>query len=211
MLVASYPLERAAERRAQHDAQKREHRDQQHEHAVVDVRRVGEIERREAADRRDRLEIHADPVRAAAEFRVVEEEIEHLREREGHHDEVDALHAHDEHADRERRDSGREHRRRQREPEVGRLVLRRHQAERVRADAEERRVAERDEPGVSDEKVERKREDREDHHLGDELDVERRSPRAETAPAAATVAPSAIGFRFEHCAAANEPVIRRPA
>ena len=57
------------------------------------------------------LEIQADPIGAAAELRVVEHEIEHLREGERHHDEVDALHAHDEHADDERRRARREHRR----------------------------------------------------------------------------------------------------
>ena len=41
VLVAADPLQRAAERRAQHDAQEHEHGDEQREHAVIDVRRVG--------------------------------------------------------------------------------------------------------------------------------------------------------------------------
>ena len=52
-------------------------------------------------------------------------------------------------------------------------------AERVGADAEERRMAERDEAGVADQQIERQREDREDHHLGDELGVERRAGERE--------------------------------
>ena len=154
------------------DVQEREYCDQEDEHAVIDVRRVREVKGRKGADGGDRLEVHADAVRSAAELGVVEDEIEHLRERERHHDEVDALHADDEQPDHERRDGRSQHCRRQREPEIGRFVLGRHQAERVRADAEERRVPERDETRVPDEEVERKREDRENHDLGDELDVE---------------------------------------
>jgi hypothetical protein len=74
------PCSARPERRAQHDLQERERRDEQHEHAVVNVRRVAEVERDEAADRSDGLEVHADAIRAAAELRVVENEVEHLRE-----------------------------------------------------------------------------------------------------------------------------------
>jgi hypothetical protein len=172
MLVAADALQRAPERRAQHRPQEGEYSDEQGQHEIIDVPCVGEIERREAPDRRDRLEVHADAVRSAAELRVVEDEIEHLRERERHHDEVDALHAYDEHADRQRRECRGEHRRRQREPEVRRLVLRAHQPQRIGADPEVRGVAERDETGIADEEIEREREDREDHDLRDELDVE---------------------------------------
>ncbi len=109
----------------------------------------------------------------------MENEVEHLRERERHHDEIDSLRAHHEYPDNERREPGCQHGRRERQPEVRRIVFRRHEPQRVGADPEERRVAERYEPRIADEHVEAHRENRQKHHLGDELGVERRAGERE--------------------------------
>jgi hypothetical protein len=105
----------------------------------------------------------------------VEDEIEHLGEGERHHDEIDAFHADDQRADCKRAERGGEDGRGKREPQARRFVLGCEERERVRADAVERRMAERDEPRVADQQVERQRENRKDHYLGDELRIERRS------------------------------------
>ena len=141
--------------------------------------RVGEIERREAADRGHRFEIHADAVRPAPELGVVEHEIEHLRKRQRDHDEVDAFHPDHEGSDHERADPRDHDGRGQRQPEIGGVVLGCEEPKRVGADAEERGVAKRYEPGVTNQEIQGEREDREDHHLGDELGVERRARERE--------------------------------
>ena len=180
LLVAADPLQRAAERRAQQHAQEDEDEEHRREHEIVDVRRIAEVERREAADRRDRLEVHADAVGTAAELRVVEHEVEHLRERERHHDEIDPLHPDDEALRRQA-------------PQAPRATIaagnvsHRLAASYLGASSPSayaptpkiRRVAKRYQSRVADQQVERQREDREDHHLGDELGVERRAGERE--------------------------------
>ena len=142
MLVAANTLQGAAERRAQQHAQEDEYDKRHHEYKIVDVRHVGEVEWREAADRSNRLEVHADSIGAASELGVVEHEVEHLRECERDHDEVDALHPDDQRPDGERRQPRQDDRRRQRQPQIRRLVLGREQPQRVCTDAEIRRVTE---------------------------------------------------------------------
>src|ERR1700676_5482217 len=81
VLVAVDALQRAAEGRAQQHAQENEHQQHRCEHEVIRMRRAGEIEWRKSADAGDRFEIHADAVGATPELGVVENEVEHLRER----------------------------------------------------------------------------------------------------------------------------------
>src|ERR1700680_2207766 len=91
VLVAADALQRAAEGRAQQHAQEDEHQQHRCEHEVIRMCRAGEIERQKSADAGHRFEIHADAVGTSAEIRVVENEVEHLGERERHHDEIDSL------------------------------------------------------------------------------------------------------------------------
>ena len=78
----------------------------------------------------------------------MEDEVEHLRERERDHDEIDAACPQHEHADDERRDCRDDHRSRQRDPKVGRGGFRREKRQRIGADSEERSVTEAHKAGV---------------------------------------------------------------
>src|SRR4029453_15655498 len=91
MLVAADSSQRVTERRGQTHAQQDESDHQPPENEIVEVRWIAEVERSSATDRRGRLEVHRDSIGAAAELRVVKDEIEHLRQGKSHHDEVDAF------------------------------------------------------------------------------------------------------------------------
>jgi hypothetical protein len=186
-LVDPDPDDDLAEERGEHDAQEEVGRDQQREHEPVEAPRVLEVD-----EHRVGLQVYVDAVGAAEEPRLRDEGVEHLREGERRHDEVDAARAQDEDADDERREGADRDRRRQAQPERRGLVLGREQPERVGAEAEIGGVAEADEAGVADEEVEAHGEDRHDHDLGDELEVEgaadegeerERHDRAEEEPA----------------------------
>src|SRR5207244_2705751 len=93
MLVGADALQSASERRAQQESQQDERQQQQYEHDVIHLDRLVEVERRERADRGRWLEIDVAAVGAASDLRIMKNEIEHLRERERYHDEVDAARA----------------------------------------------------------------------------------------------------------------------
>ena len=91
----------------------------------------------------------------------------HLAERQRDHDEVDALGAQAHDAGREREQ--RRHAERERERDQ-RFVdsMRRQNADRIGAEPDERRMAERHQRAVADQQIERERRDGEDHHARDE-------------------------------------------
>jgi hypothetical protein len=122
-----------------------------------------------------------DAVLAAGEGGLDAEEVDHLRQRQRHHGEVDPLpsdgdETDDETHDRGDRDRGdecdlgcdlrqRQHRARERHGNgAGLQEMRRD----IGADAEEHRVPEREQPDVADEQVEGGREQREAQHLDEE-------------------------------------------
>ncbi len=163
------------ERRAQHAQQQQVHQHQRNQDEVIELVAFVQVERHPPAQPRLRPEIEIDAVRAAAERGVVEQVEGHLREGKGHHDEIDALGAQHQHADQQRRQRRGQHRRRQHQPQVGRIVLWRDQRHRVGGDAEEGGMAEADQAGEADQQVEAHREDAEHQDLGHQLDVELRA------------------------------------
>ena len=123
------------------------------------------------------LGAHGDvnAVRAAAQFGVVENRIEHLREGEGYHDEIDTRGAHYEKANDQGGERGSDDGERQGEPEAGGLVFRRDQREHVGGEPEVSCVAQADETRVSDEEIEAQGEDCHNHNLRSQLNVEGRA------------------------------------
>ena len=111
--------------------------------------RVAKVEQRDIGYACGRLEIHADAVGTTPESGVMKQEIEHLRKGQRRHDEINTFDAHNQQSHDECRDTGAQHRGRQGEPQVGSLIFWRDKAQSVGADAVERRVAERNKPGVS--------------------------------------------------------------
>ncbi len=75
--------------------------DQQDQREIIKLHGAFEIEGLETGDGQLGPDVDVMPSRAAAELGVVEDEVEHLREGESDHDEVDARGAHDEKADDE--------------------------------------------------------------------------------------------------------------
>ena len=98
--------------------------------------------------------------------------IEHLREGEGYHDEIDTRSAHYKKADDERGSRGNNHGGRQGEPEASGLVLRRDQREHVGGEPEVSGVAQADETRVADKEIETQGEDCHNHNLRSKLNVE---------------------------------------
>src|SRR5438445_269816 len=104
--------------------------------------------------------------------RIVEQIEEHLREGQGHHDEVHAGRAQAEPADDERA-AGREgHAEGKRHDRVHQVESVAEPCEQVRGKAEERRVREADEAGESDQQIQAHGEDRADHRFSQELQPE---------------------------------------
>ena len=162
-------------RRAQHDAEARVddavghvHRKQhQHQHQVIELDGIVQVHEPELAAA---LQAHAV---VAAELGDRDAEVvQHLREGERDHDEVDAARA-----DRHRADGERdERRRRDRDEHVQPAVedaVEAEDADRIGADADVGGVAEGDEAAVAEDQVEAHRGDGEDHDPPREVEVER--------------------------------------
>ncbi len=104
----------------------------------------------------------------------MKDRVEHLREGEGDHDEIDSRRAHDQEADGESGEGGGGHGCRQSEPKTGGFILWRDQRDGVGGHAEVSGMAEADESGMADEQIEAQSEDRHDHDLGAKLEVKSR-------------------------------------
>ena len=124
-------------------------------------------------ERRDQGLCEIRAVRSAAELGVVEDEEDHLPERERHHQEKEAAGAQRERADEQRRNAGDDHRDGKRLPHRQRRIFRRDQVDRVGRETVERAVPERHEPGGADQKVDAEREHRGDHRRGEQADIVR--------------------------------------
>src|SRR5205823_864597 len=121
---------------------------------------------------KSRALLDVEPIGTAQPRRVIEEVVEHLRERERHHDEVDAGRAQAQPADhqrRRRRAGETDRQRRERIHEAGRVT---EPGEQIRGEPEERCVGEADQTRVTDEQIEAHREDAADHRLAHELQPE---------------------------------------
>ena len=116
----------------------------------------------------DRAYIHVDAVAAAADLGVVKDEVRHLRESQRDHDEVDAARAQAQRTDHQRVGRSRAHGERQQQRDRATLGAR-GQHGRVGTDAVERCMAQADQPGHADQQFQAQREDRQDHHLDDEV------------------------------------------
>ena len=103
--------------------------------------------------------------------------IEHLREGEGNHNEINPGSANDEVADYERGESCSGDGRGQRQPEIGRFIVRRDQREHISRQSEISGMTEAHETRVPDQKIETQGENRHDQDLGAELDIESRADR----------------------------------
>lgn len=152
--------------------------DDHREHDVVQRDVVRQVEHAEQVAARHALQ----PVLAVRERRLQVDEVDHLRERERDHREIDALPPDREQADDEPQQRGRrragEHAELRREAERLDRV-----AGRVAGAREEHRMAERQQPRIADQQVERGREQREREHLHHEhrirADERRRQQRGE--------------------------------
>jgi hypothetical protein len=164
--------QRPAEGRAEHAAQQQEDGQHQDQHQPVEVLDLFQVGQGEAADRQRRLVVDVDAVGTAAVLAVVEEEEQHLREGQRHHDEEDAFRPQHQQAGDQREQGAHRHRRRQRPPQAGGLVLRPEQGQRIAGQAEIGGMAEAHQAGIADEEIEAHGEDRQDHHLDEELHVE---------------------------------------
>src|SRR5437899_2822228 len=137
--------------------------DEHHGRPDGDIRRSASL---------DGARFDEQPVGAAQRRRIVEQIEEHLREGQGHHDEVHAGRAQAEPADDERA-AGREgHAEGKRHDRVHQVESVAEPCEQVRGKAEERRVREADEAGESDQQIQAHGEDRADHRFSQELQPE---------------------------------------
>ena len=145
--------------------------DEQHEHEIVEVQRIAQVEQRKAAAG---LQPHA--VVAAEQRERDAEVVQHLGEGERDHDEVDAARP-----DRHRADGERHQRRgRDRGAEMqppARKAVEGENPGGVGPDAEIGRVAEGHHAAVAEDQVEADRRDGEDHDAPHEVDVERLAER----------------------------------
>ena len=116
VLVDFDAVQRASERRSEQRSEEQKRGNEHCQHEIEELVRIAEIDERDVAELDVGLEVHRDAVRAAAEVGVVENEVEHLGERERHHDEVDAACAQNENADQRGRDGRCADRSGQREP-----------------------------------------------------------------------------------------------
>ncbi len=169
-LVVADRLQGAAERRAGKPEQKQIGSEQYREAKIIKHGAFIEIEQCEGPERELRLDVDVGAVRAAGDAGVVEQRIQHLPERERHHDKVERARQH-----RERTDHGggcprEKDRGRKSDQGIGGARGRRHEIDRVGAEAEEHGVAEAHEPGDADEEIEAHHEHGEHHDAGHELD-----------------------------------------
>ena len=109
-----------------------------------------QVDLREAEVHRQALQVEQPVLAAGHRVPLDRDEPEHLAERDGQQCVVDAAAVRDERRHERAGERGGEHCRRRDRATGSRHVLELHQAERVRADAEERAVAERRQPGVAE-------------------------------------------------------------
>src|SRR4051794_6512271 len=168
-LVRFDALQKHAKPRLHEAAAKQQNEYEKGEGEIVEDRLVGEIDQPgEVAVPRD-----VEPVIAAIAVHADSQEIHHLAEGQGDHDEIDAGGAQRHEADRERRSRGREQGRGEMDEAVADPV-KAQDADGIGADAEIGGVAEADEPGIAEGQIEAHRGDREDHHAGEKAGIERR-------------------------------------
>src|ERR1700686_5205018 len=101
LLIAADADEHVAKRRPQHPRQDQIYDNERHPDADVRSRTIGKVERPYAG-----AIVDIEPVGAAEIGRLVEHVVEHLRERQRHHDEVNAAGAQAEPADHDRSHGG---------------------------------------------------------------------------------------------------------
>ena len=123
------------------------HEDEQRQHDVIERAVIGERKSAERIALR-----HGEAVVAAPGAQALAEIIDHLGERERHHDELEAARAQRQRADDERERHRDQDRERQHHDEVVKAVDRQH-AGRIGADAEQRRLPERDQAGVAEQQI----------------------------------------------------------
>src|SRR3954468_10985347 len=168
-------------RRAQYHAEARlddavdeiEHDQHEPEADVVEVHRVAEVDEAELAAR---LEPHA--VVAAEHIERDAEVVEHLREGEGDHDEIDAARADRHRADGKRDERGRADCNQPLQIAVG-DAIEGEDADRIGADAKIGGMTEGDQAAVAEDQVQARRGDGENHDSPHEVDVERLVDRAD--------------------------------
>ncbi len=161
-----------AEARTQHHRQRRHREDQRAQHQPVEMHGIVDAQRPRAEHAELGPEIDVGAVAAAGDLGVVEDEIDHLRERQRDHDEVDAPRAQHQHADQQRQHRRRGNRRHQQPPAIAGLGLRRQHRGRIGRGGEVRGMAQADQARIADQQLQRQREDRHDHHLAEQVDVE---------------------------------------
>ncbi|MCY1363681.1 hypothetical protein D9M69_504540 [compost metagenome] len=163
LLVHADARERRAEARAADERQQAVGEHQRRQHHVEQHCAVLHVERAEGG-----AHVQVDAVAAAADLGVVEHEEGHLRKGQRDHDEIHAARAQAQRTDEQRIQRRRAHRQHQQHREVAALVARGQHGD-VRADAVEGRVAQAHEPGHAHQQLQAEREDRQDHHLDDEV------------------------------------------
>ncbi len=120
----------------QHAIEKEINTDQKQERKVIELRGAFQVERLESRELQLGTHGDVDAVRAAGDFGVMKEGINHLREGESHHDEIDAACAHDQIADQQRDQRGGGDRGGQGEPQIGCFIFGRDQRKHVSRHAE---------------------------------------------------------------------------
>src|SRR3954464_9201005 len=160
-----------AEARLDNPMDEVEHDQHEREAQVVELYGVAEVDEAELAAG---LEPHA--IVAAEDVERDAEVIEHLREGEGDHDEVDSARADRHGADRERHDGGCADRDQPLQISI-RDAVEGEDAHRVGADAEIRGMAEGHQSAIAEDQVQARRGDGEDHDPPHEIDIERLADR----------------------------------
>src|SRR4029077_5838516 len=167
--------QRATERRMHDLAHEHIHPDHDNQHEIIELHRIFEIKGLDAGDGELGTYQDINPIRAAAQFSVVKNRINHLREGEGHHDEIDTRAAHYEKANDQGGSRGGEDSEGQGEPEAGGLIFRRDQCERVGGEPEVSGVPKAHQTRVANEEIEAQGEDCHNHDLRSQLNVEGRA------------------------------------
>ena len=173
VFVALDANQHPAKRRLQHAPQEQVHQHQRGQNEVEQMHFIAQLKRLPAKNGCRGFGVEVHPVRAAAQRRIVEDEVRHLGKSQRHHDEVDAFGAQHEQANQKRRQRCQRHRGWQHQPQAHGFKLRHEQRHRVGRNTEVRRMAEADQTGKAHQQIQAHGKNSHDQNLADDLDVER--------------------------------------
>ncbi|MNK85219.1 hypothetical protein D3C87_1050940 [compost metagenome] len=164
--------QRVAEARAQQHRQCHHRQHQRHQHQPVEVHRVVDGQRAVPQQAELGPEVDIGAVAAAGDLCIVEHEIDHLGEGQRDHDEVHAARAQHQRPHHQRQCPRRAQRAQQQQPAVAGPALGCQHGRGIGGHGEVGGMAQAHQPGVANQQLEREREDRHDHHLAQQLDIE---------------------------------------